>query len=142
MTRGKLLISLGSVAILLIALAGAWFYFIVTPSPTVTLPGVSYSVKESTVGDILDFSEANKILQRHIPGLSKLRQLEVARALTLEDIQPYYPDMTTDGKLAAVEAELSTLEGSGVVVYTTGYRPRPRLHSEFHAEVRPRGNYR
>lgn len=111
---------MGGVLLLLCIIGGASFYFMMAPEPTVTLPGITYSVEESSIGDLLDFSEANDVLKKHLPGLEKLRQLAVARPLTLGDIQPYYPDMITADKLEAIEAELSKLEGSSVVVYTTG----------------------
>ena len=121
MTRRKLSILVGSlIFVLLMASGGAWYYFNMMPQPTVTLPGISYSVDESDLGALLDFSEAKDVLQRHIPGVLKLRQMQVARPLTLVDLQPFYPKLLTDKKLAAVEAELSKLEGSSVVVYTTG----------------------
>lgn len=119
-TQRKLPFILGGVAVLLVAMAVAWIYFNPTPEPTVTLPGITYSVKDSDIGALLDFDEAKQVLEHHLPGFTSLRQLPVARPLTLPDIQPYYPDLITDEKLAAIEAQLSTLEGSSVVVYTTG----------------------
>lgn len=121
MTRLKLTIIVGAlIAALLAAGGGAWFYFIMAPEPTVTLPGISYSVEESEIGALLGYSDAEEVLARHIPGLPELRQIEVARPLTLKDIQPYYPELITDERLAAIDAELSKLKGSSVVVYTTG----------------------
>ena len=77
-------------------------------------------MEDSTVGALLDFDETRAALEQHIPGLADIRQLAVARPLTLPDIQPYYPDMITDQRLKALDAELETIEGSSVVVYTTG----------------------
>lgn len=120
MTRRKLPIIIGSVVVLLVVLAAAGSYFMPSQEPTVTLPGISYSVAESNVGALLDFGEAKEVLQRHMPGIDDIRQLAVARPLTLKDIQPYYPELITDEKLEAIDAELNELEGSSVVVYTTG----------------------
>ena len=121
MTRLKLSLIVGSVvAVLLAVAAGGWVYYIMAPQPTVTLPGLSYSVAESDIDSLLNYSEARAVLERHVPGLTGLRQIDVARPLTLEDIQPYFPQMITDGRLAAIDAELRQLEGSNVVVYTTG----------------------
>ncbi|MGB3619910.1 hypothetical protein FT643_12865 [Ketobacter sp. MCCC 1A13808] len=119
MSRRKLLI-IGSIVLLLAALGIAAYNFMPSQEPTVTLPGISYSVAESNVGALLEFSEAKEVLERHIPGIAELRQIEVAKALTLKDIQPYYPDRITDAKLAAIDDELKELKGSGVVVYTSG----------------------
>ncbi len=105
---------------MLCVIGGVSFYYTTVPEPTVTLPVVSYSVKESNIGDLLDFSEANQVLKRHLPDLEELRQLGVARALTLQDIQPYYPEMITPNTLQAIESELRELKATNVVVYTTG----------------------
>lgn len=121
MNRRKLLTIVGSiVAVLLVASAAAWFYLKPMPEPTVTLPGISYSVNKSEIGTLLDFADARAVLDKHIPGFSDTRQIDVARPLTLEDVQPYFPELVTDEKLVAIEAELSELEGSSVVMYTTG----------------------
>ena len=120
MSQSKLKI-LGGVLVVLIAVAAiAWKVLMPAPEPTVTLGGTSYSVEDSTVGALLDFDETRAALEQHIPGLADIRQLAVARPLTLPDIQPYYPDMITDQRLKALDAELETIEGSSVVVYTTG----------------------
>lgn len=109
-----------SMAVLVAVLVALKFYFLPPPEATVTLGGKSYSVSESNFGDLLDYSEARDVLDRHVPGITGIRQLSVARPLTLGDIKPYYPDMITADRLAAVDAELRELKGSSVVVYTSG----------------------
>lgn len=121
MARRKVKIIVGVVAVLVAVLAVLAYQFMPPPpEPTVTLGGKSYSVAESNLGELLDYDEAAAVLDKHFPGLADIRQLNVARPLTLEDIQPYYPALITDDKLAAADAELRELEGSSVVVYTTG----------------------
>lgn len=120
MSRRKLPLIIGS-AILVVAVLGVVvFNFLPSQEPTVTLPGISYSVEESEIGALLDFEEARALLDKHLPGLSDLRQIPVARPLTLIDIKPYYPELVTDQRLADLDVELDKLEGSSVVVYTTG----------------------
>ena len=116
MSRTKLIISSVSAVAVGVVL---WNFLMPSAGPTVTLPGVSYSVEESTVGALLDYSEAREALEHHIPGIGDIRQLAVARPLTLRDIQPYYPNMITDERLAALDLALDEIEGSSVVVYTT-----------------------
>jgi hypothetical protein len=120
MSRTKLTFIGAGVAVLIIAAVIALKLFMPAPEPTVTLGGTSYSVEESTVGALLDYEETRAALERHLPGLADIRQLNVARPLTLPDIQPYYPELITPQRLAALDAELDTIEGSSVVVYTTG----------------------
>ncbi len=120
MSRTKLTFIGAGVAVLIIAAVIALKLFMPAPEPTVTLGGTSYSVEESTVGALLDYEETRAALERHLPGLADIRQLNVARPLTLPDIQPYYAELITPQRLAALDAELDTIEGSSVVVYTTG----------------------
>lgn len=121
MSRRKRPLIIGSiVTVLLVVVGAAWYYFNPAPEPTVTLPGISYSVEDSEVGALLDYSEARDILERHIPGIADLRQIAVARPLTLLELQPFYPELITRERLTALDAELSELKGSAVVVYTTG----------------------
>lgn len=120
MSRSKLTFIGAGVAVLITATVIALKLFMPAPEPTVTLGGTSYSVEESTVGALLDYDETRAALERHLPGLVDIRQLNVARPLTLPDIQPYYPELITPQRLAALDAELDTIEGSSVVVYTTG----------------------
>lgn len=119
MSRPKLIIISVGVAVLVAVGAGLWNFLMPSAGPTVTLPGITYSVDESSVGALLDYDEARQALETHIPGIADIRQLAVARPLTLKDIQPYYPDMITDERLASLDQALGEIEGSGVVVYTT-----------------------
>lgn len=119
MPRPKLKIISISLVALVAVIAAALNYLLPSPGPTVTLPGISYSVEESSLGALLDYEEAREVLEQHIPGIADIRQLAVARPLTLNDIQPFYPDMITEARLAALDVELGKIEGSSVVVYTT-----------------------
>lgn len=119
MSRTKLIIISVSAVALVAAGVALWNFLMPSAGPTVTLPGTSYSVEESTVGALLDYSEAREALEHHIPGIADIRQLAIARPLTLRDIQPYYPNMITDERLAALDLALDEIEGSSVVVYTT-----------------------
>ena len=120
MAKRKVKIILGSLVVLIAIAAAVVFQFIPATEPTVTLGGKTYSVAETDVGSLLGYAEAREILERHIPGIGDIRQLDVARPLTLIDIQPYYPELITSDKLAAIDAELRDLKVSGVVMYTTG----------------------
>ena len=120
MSRRELPLIIGSAIAVVAVLGVAVSYFLPSQEATVTLPGISYSVEESEIGALLDFEEARVLLDKHLPGLADLRQIPVARPLTLIDIKPYYPELVTDQRLADLDVELDKLEGSSVVVYTTG----------------------
>lgn len=119
MMKRKLLYALGCAVIVLALLLVAKSYFLPAPAPTVTLAGISYSVQDSDIGALVDNEETRAALDRHLPGISTLRQLDVARPLTLEDIRPFYPDVITPQRLQQLDAELADIKGSAVEVYTT-----------------------
>lgn len=121
MARRKVKIIVGIVAVVVAVLAVLAYQFMPPPpEPTVTLGGKSYSVADSTLGELLDYDEAAEVVARHFPGLADIRQLDIAKPLTLGDLQPFYPALISDAGLQAADAELQELEGSSVVVYTTG----------------------
>jgi len=109
--------ALGGVGLLVAALA-VWTYLVPHPEPQQVLGGKRYSVAGSTIGDLLAFDEARALLDRYLPGLTGIRQLAVAEPLSLQDVQPFYPTIITDERLAQLNAELVQLEPSGVVLYT------------------------
>ncbi len=120
MLKRKTSLILGSLLLFVAIVVVLVLQLLPRPEPVVTLGGKSYSVAETETGALLEYAAAREILERNIPGLGDIRQLEVARPLTLVELQPYYPDLITKERLAAVDAELSELEVSSVVVYTTG----------------------
>lgn len=111
----------GLIALLImLVLAGAfaWQFLIPHPKPAIQLGGKSYSVADSTVADLLAFPEARALLDTHLPGLTSIRQIAVAKPLTLEDIAPFYPDLITEAALAALDPDLLALEDPGIEVYS------------------------
>jgi para-nitrobenzyl esterase len=68
-----------------------------------------YSTSETELGVILDDPAAKAIVEKHIPGLTTNEQVDMARAMTLKDIQAYSPDAVTDEKLAAIDADFAKL---------------------------------
>lgn len=83
-------------------------------SVVLLLPGVvfaqaKYSTEETDLGTILDDEAARKIVDSHIPGFSSGDQIDMARGMTLKDIQMYSPDAITDEILAKIDADFSKL---------------------------------
>lgn len=109
---------IGVAAALLLAAAAAWQFLTPHPAPAVQLGGKSYSVAQSTMADLLGFPEARALLDQYLPGLTSIRQINVAKPLTLEDIAPFYPELITERALAALDPKLRALEDPGVEVYT------------------------
>lgn len=69
-----------------------------------------FSVETSTIGDLLDNAEAKAVLAKHLPGFADNPQIEMARSLTLKQIQGFAPDQITDETLAKVDADLKAIK--------------------------------
>jgi hypothetical protein len=68
-----------------------------------------YSTSETDIGTLLDDPAARAVLDKYLPSVSHGDQIDMARAMTLKDIQQYAPDMITDQVLAQVDADLAKL---------------------------------
>lgn len=79
------------------------------PAATTAAPvsKTSYSTTDTELGIILDDPAARAIVEKHIPGLTTNDQVDMARAMTLKDIQAFSPDVITDAKLAAIDADFA-----------------------------------
>ncbi|KQV54704.1 hypothetical protein ASC70_19430 [Caulobacter sp. Root343] len=65
----------------------------------------SMSSEDTPIGDILDNPAAKAILAKHLPDVVASDQVDMARGMTLVAIQSYSPDVITDAKLAAINAD-------------------------------------
>ncbi len=52
---------------------------------------------------------AKAVLEKHIPALVSNPQIEMARSMTLKQIQGFAGDALTDAKLADIDADLAKL---------------------------------
>ncbi len=68
-----------------------------------------FSVETSTIGDLLDNPGAKAILVKHMAGMAENPQIEMARPMTLKQIQGFAPDQISDEVLAKVDADLKAL---------------------------------
>ena len=69
----------------------------------------AYTSAETEIGTLLDDPAAKAVLVKIVPEMATNDQIEMARAMTLKDIQQYAPDEMTDAKLAEIDAELAKL---------------------------------
>ena len=69
----------------------------------------AYSTSSTPIGDLLDDPATKALLEKHIPGMTTNEQIDMARGMTLKDIQQYAPDQVTDKALAALDADLAKL---------------------------------
>jgi hypothetical protein len=94
--------------------AAALFFTAVTTqvqaaTPASAAAAAHYSVSTTEIGTLIDDPAAKAVLDKHIPGMTTSDQIDMARGMTLKDIQQYSPDQITDTVLTAVEADLAKL---------------------------------
>ena len=68
-----------------------------------------YSTSTTTIGTLLDDPAAKAIVEKNIPGMTTNGQIDMARGMTLKDIQQYSSEQVTDERLAAIDTELASL---------------------------------
>jgi|JI10StandDraft_1071094.scaffolds.fasta_scaffold1308659_1 para-nitrobenzyl esterase len=79
-------------------------------SPAATAGAPAFSTDETTIGDLLDNKATNEVLIKYLPEIVSSDQIDLARNMTLRQIQQYSPDELTDAKLAEVDKALSELK--------------------------------
>jgi hypothetical protein len=80
-----------------------------TESKSAPTAPARYSTAETDVGTLLDDPAARAILDKHLPAVSHGDQIDMARSMTLKDMQQYAPDVITDQVLAEIDADLAKL---------------------------------
>ena len=66
-----------------------------------------YSTGETDIGTLLDNPATKAILVKLLPGFADNPQIDMARSMTLKQIQGFAGDALSDEKLAAVDTELA-----------------------------------
>jgi hypothetical protein len=83
--------------------------FAVDP-PAAAAPAAKLSTSTSTIGDLLDNPAAKAVLMKHVPALAGNAQIEMARSMTLKQIQSYAGDSLTDEVLAKIDLDLAAIK--------------------------------
>lgn len=100
---------------LLIALATATAALSAAPALAIdgpaaaTAPAAKMTTADTTIGDLLDNPAAKAVLMKHIPAMVSNAQIEMARSMTLKQIQAYAGDQMTDEVLAKIDADLAAI---------------------------------
>lgn len=68
-----------------------------------------YSTAETTIGELLDDPAAKAVLVKYVPDLANNPQMEMARGMTLKQIQGFAGDMLSDETLGKIDADLAKL---------------------------------
>lgn len=80
-----------------------------TPAAAPAAAAKPYTTAETTIGTLLDDPAAKAILVKYIPELATSAQIDMARGLTLKQIQSYAGDKLSDETLGKIDWDLSKL---------------------------------
>ena len=83
--------------------------YAVDPAPA-SAPAAKYSTAATTIGELLDNPATKAVLDKHLPELATNPQLDMARSMTLKQIQGFAGDMLSDEVLAKVDADLAAIK--------------------------------
>lgn len=72
----------------------------------------AYSTEATDIGTLLDNPQTRAVIDKHMPQFAANPQIEMARAMTLRQIQSFANDMLTDDMLAKVDADLARIARS------------------------------
>lgn len=72
-----------------------------------SLAGQAYSTAETDIGTLLDNAETRAVLVKYIPDTVADPQFDLARAMTLRQVQPFAPEKFPDELLARIDADLA-----------------------------------
>lgn len=78
-----------------------------------TAPAPAYSTATTDIGTLLDNPQTRAVIDKHLPSLASNPQIDMARALTLRQIQSFAADVLTDDVLAKIDADLAKIAKSG-----------------------------
>lgn len=78
----------------------------VVAAPAFAADAAAYS-SDTALGTLLDNPQAKAVLDKYIHEMIANPQIEMARALTLRQLQGYASDALSDEKLAQIDAELA-----------------------------------
>jgi hypothetical protein len=69
----------------------------------------AYSTAVTDIGTLLDNPQTRAVLDQNMPSFAANPQNEMAREMTLRQIQSFAADMLTDEVLAKVDADLAKI---------------------------------
>jgi len=70
----------------------------------------AFSVETSDIGTLLDNPATKAVLVKHLPEMANNPQIEMARPMTLKQVQGFAPDAFTDEVLAKIDADLKAIK--------------------------------
>lgn len=93
-----------------LALAGMAAPAVAADAPPASSPAARYSSTASSIGDLVDNPATKAVLEKHLPALVGNPQIEMARSLTLKQVQGFAADLLSDDVLARIDADLAAIK--------------------------------
>lgn len=78
-------------------------------APAAAAAAAHYATDTTTIGEIMADPAAKAVVDKHVPGMLANDQIEMAKDMTLKQIQQYSPDNLSDKTLADIDAEFAKL---------------------------------
>lgn len=79
------------------------------PAADAAKPAAKFNL-DTPIGELLANEAAKVVLDKELPGLTQLPQLEMIKGLGLKQLQPYSDGKLTDELLAKTEASLAAIK--------------------------------
>ena len=79
------------------------------PAADAAKPAAKFNL-DTPIGELLANEAAKGVLDKELPGLTQLPQLEMIKGLSLKQLQPYSDGKLTDELLAKTEASLAAIK--------------------------------
>lgn len=77
---------------------------------SVPAPATKMTTSDTTIGALLDNPASKAVLMKHIPALVGNAQIDMARSMTLKQIQAYAGDGLSDEVLAKIDVDLAAIK--------------------------------
>jgi hypothetical protein len=107
LTMNKMIIALAAASV---AISAAPAFAIDPPAAAPAAATAKFSTASSTIGDLLDNAATKAVLTKYVPALVGNAQIEMARSMTLKQIQSYAGDSLTDEVLAKIDLDLAAIK--------------------------------
>lgn len=79
------------------------------PAATPAAAATAYTSEATTIGTLLDDPAAKAVLEKIVPPLVANPQIDLARGMTLKQVQPLTNGALTDDLLTQIDAELAKI---------------------------------
>lgn len=97
-------------ALLVPAIAAAQTAPVAPAAPAEAAKPAAKFTLDTPIGELLANEAAKAVLDKDLPGLTQLPQLEMIKGLSLKQLQPYSDGKLTDELLAKAETSLAAIK--------------------------------